>query len=64
MAADVRPLKTVKQIAHALAVSEATVRRMKRRGVLPVTKAGCGGRTSPYIISRADLDAVSTRKKR
>lgn len=55
MKSDIRPLKTVKVIAHELGVSDATVRRMAKAGILPVTKSGCGGRTSAYQIEREDL---------
>jgi len=55
MKPETRPLKTVKCIAHELGVSGATVRRMAKAGVLPVSKSGCGGRTSAYEIAREDL---------
>ena len=55
MKPDARPLKTVKCIAHELGVSGATVRRMAKAGVLPVSKSGCGGRTSAYQMAREDL---------
>ncbi|WP_035715463.1 helix-turn-helix domain-containing protein [Azorhizobium doebereinerae] len=55
MKPDVRTLKTSKQIAHELNVSTRTVSRMVAKGMLPVQKGGCGGRTSPLQIDRADL---------
>ncbi|MFG1202224.1 helix-turn-helix domain-containing protein [Xanthobacter aminoxidans] len=58
MSSVVPPLKTAKQIAHALGVSERTVSRMVRKGLLPATKGGCGGRTSPLVIERKALETV------
>lgn len=58
-----RPLKTSKQIAHELGVSQRTVGRMVRSGQLPATKGGCGGRTSPLILEREALKNVKPHKK-
>ncbi|MBE2181609.1 MAG: helix-turn-helix domain-containing protein [Chthoniobacterales bacterium] len=54
-------LRTSKQIAHALGVSERTVGRWVRKGFLPATKSGCGGRTSPLRLKVADLDALKKK---
>ncbi|MFG1373390.1 helix-turn-helix domain-containing protein [Xanthobacter oligotrophicus] len=58
MSNEARPLKTAKQIAHALGVSERTVGRMVRKGILPASKAGCGGRTSPLQMDRRALEKL------
>lgn len=58
---EARPLKTSKQIAHELNVSIRTVSRMVAKGILPVQKGGCGGRTSPLQIDREALGNL-TRK--
>jgi len=57
-----RPLKTAKQIAHELGVCERTVTRMVRKGLLPATKGGCGGRTSPLVIERDALKSFNRKK--
>ncbi|WP_238121744.1 MULTISPECIES: helix-turn-helix domain-containing protein [unclassified Xanthobacter] len=57
-----RPLKTAKQIAHELGVCERTVTRMVRKGILPATKGGCGGRTSPLILEREALKNLNRKK--
>ena len=31
---------------------------MVRKGLLPATKGGCGGRTSPLVIERKTLETV------
>lgn len=49
-------IRGVKRIAYELGVSESTVKRMRKAGRLPeVTKAGCGGRTSPCVVKAEDL---------
>ncbi|MFG1297534.1 helix-turn-helix domain-containing protein [Xanthobacter variabilis] len=58
-----RPLKTTKQIAHALGVSERTVGRMVQKGVLPARKGGCGGRTSPLILDRQAVENLKLSRK-
>lgn len=57
-----RPLKTAKQIAHEIGVSESTLRRMVKKGLVPVTKSGCGGRTSPLQIEREALAHLQPKK--
>lgn len=57
-----RPLKTAKQIAHELGVCERTVTRMVRKGLLPATKGGCGGRTSPLVMERDALKSFHRKK--
>jgi excisionase family DNA binding protein len=58
MTAPDRPLRTSKQIAHELGVSISTVGRMVRKGLLPATKVGCGGRTSPLQVDRRTLEKL------
>lgn len=51
-------LRTSKQIAHELGISIRTVGRMVRKGILPASKAGCGGRTSPLQVDRRALEKL------
>lgn len=49
-------LLTVEQAAELLGMSPSTVRRRITEGVLPAQKVG-GGKTSAWVIARADLEA-------
>ncbi|WP_341991847.1 hypothetical protein [Azorhizobium sp. AG788] len=59
MSPAVRPLKTAKQIAYEIGVSESTLRRMVKKGLVPVTKSGCRGRTSPLQIDRQTVHKLT-----
>jgi len=61
MKSDLRPIRTLKCIAHELGVSSATVRRMVAKGRLPVTKGGVGGRTSPMLLDRRHLENLKKK---
>lgn len=58
---DSRPIRTSKQIAHELEVSTRTVSRWMKKGLLPATKAGCGGRTSPLLVDRRALEKLKQK---
>ncbi len=55
-------LRTSKQIAYELGVCQRTVTRMVRKGLLPATKGGCGGRTSPLVIERDALKSFNRKQ--
>ncbi|MGU3496308.1 hypothetical protein ACLBXM_19890 [Xanthobacteraceae bacterium A53D] len=57
-------LRTTKVIAHEMGVSTRTIARMVKKGVLPVQKGGCGGRTSPLMISRDALIPLTTKNRK
>ena len=61
MAPGERPLRTSKQIAHELGISQRTVTRWTQKGILPATKTGSGGRTSPLEV---DSRAIEKLKKK
>lgn len=50
------------QIAHALKCSESTARRMIRKGLVPVRKAGTGGLTSMVVADRKALEALMKKR--
>lgn len=53
-------IRGAKRIAHELGVSQSTLSRMVEKGLVPVRKGGCGGRTSPLVI---DADALRKPEK-
>jgi len=57
-----RPLRGSKEIAFELGVSPRTLHRMQRKGVLALNKVGCGGKTSPLVASREDLDQIKKKE--
>lgn len=61
MASGDRPLRTSKQIAHELGVSLRTVTRWTQKGILPATKAGSGGRTSPLQVDRRAIERLKNK---
>ncbi|WP_394101403.1 helix-turn-helix domain-containing protein [Xanthobacter wiegelii] len=61
MSAPDRPLRTSKQIAHELGVSQRTVTRWTQKGILPAVKTGSGGRTSPLVVDRRALEKLKKR---
>ncbi len=62
MARDNDVLRTCKQIAHALGVSERTLKRMIRAGRLPAVQKGCsGGKTSPLVMPAAAVNGLLKR---
>ncbi|MFG1345245.1 helix-turn-helix domain-containing protein [Xanthobacter autotrophicus DSM 431] len=58
MTRDSQLLRTSKQIAHELKVSTRTVTRWIQKGILPATKSGCSGRTSPLQVDRRALEKL------
>lgn len=60
MASD-RLIRTSKQIAHELKVSERTVSRWVKKGLIPATKTGCGGRTSPLQVDRRAIERLKDK---
>ena len=61
MASDDRTLRTSKQIAHELGVSLRTVTRWTQKGILPATKTGSGGRTSPLQVDRRAIERLKNK---
>jgi excisionase family DNA binding protein len=58
---DVERLLSLQECAELLQVSEATVRRLVRRGELPASKIG--GETGPLRVAPADLRAYVERRR-
>ncbi|QIB32670.1 helix-turn-helix transcriptional regulator [Ancylobacter pratisalsi] len=56
-------IRGAKAIAHELGCSPRTVSRLAANGKLPVKKAFSGGRTSPLVINRKELDDLKHDRK-
>ncbi|MCL8385858.1 helix-turn-helix domain-containing protein [Xanthobacter aminoxidans] len=56
-----RPIRTSKQIAHELGISQRTVTRWTQKGILPATKTGSGGRTSPLEVDRRAVEKLKKK---